>query len=48
VAGGRLEEAFHLLEEALPMHAEVRAAAATNPEFAPLKANPRFRAMLKE
>jgi hypothetical protein len=48
VAVGRLEEAFHLLAEALPMHAEVRAAAAANPELAPLKANPRFRAMLKE
>lgn len=48
VAGGRLEDAFRLLEEALPMHAEVRAAAAANPELATLKGNPRFRAMLKE
>ncbi len=30
------------------MHAEIRAAAAANPELAPLKENPRFRAMLQE
>ncbi len=47
VAEGRLEEALSLLGEALPMRADLRTAAAGEPDLASLKNEPRFRAMLK-
>ncbi len=46
VAEGRLHEALSLLDEALPMRADIHASAADDPDLAALKDEPRFRAML--
>jgi tetratricopeptide (TPR) repeat protein len=44
----RHDEALRLLEEALPMRADIRAGAEANPDLAPLKNDPRFQALLKK
>jgi hypothetical protein len=46
VGQGRRDEALRLLGEALPMRADLRAAAADDPDLAPLKNDPRFHALL--
>ena len=48
VAGGRHDEAIALLEEALPMRPDIRAAASEDADLAPLRSDPRFQAMLGE
>ena len=47
-AQGRADEALRLLEEALPMRADIRGAAQEDPDLAPLKDDPRFQAMLAD
>jgi tetratricopeptide (TPR) repeat protein len=42
----RHDEALRLLEEALPMRADLRARAATDAELAPLRTDPRFQRLL--
>src|SRR5436189_55507 len=45
---GRADEALRLLEEALPMRADIRGAAQEDPDLAPLKDDPRFQAILAD
>ena len=47
VGQGRLDEALRLLEEALPMRADIRAAAQKDKDLAPLRDDPRFEAMVR-
>jgi hypothetical protein len=42
----RHDEALRLLEEALPMRADIRAGAAGDPDLAPLRSDPRFRRII--
>jgi hypothetical protein len=42
----RLDEALHLLEEAMPMRDDLRATAAKDRDLEPLRDDPRFQAML--
>jgi hypothetical protein len=46
VAQGRQDEALELLAEAFPMRDDLRLGAAADPDLAPLKTNPRFRALV--
>lgn len=46
LAGSRSDEALKLLEEALPMRSDLPAAAAANPDLAPLKSDARFQALI--
>jgi tetratricopeptide (TPR) repeat protein len=46
VAQGRKDEALELLAEAFPMRDDLRLGAAADPDLAPLKTNPRFRALI--
>jgi hypothetical protein len=46
VAQGRQDEALELLAEAFPMRAELRSAAGSDPELAPLRADQRFRSLI--
>jgi hypothetical protein len=46
VAQGREDEALELLAEAFPMRDDLRLGAAADPDLAPLKRNPRFRALV--
>jgi tetratricopeptide (TPR) repeat protein len=41
------DEALRLLEEALPMRADIKAGAAADPDLEPLRIDPRFQALLK-
>ena len=43
----RLDEALSLLEEALPMRPDLRAAAADDPDLAPVRDSPRFRSLIE-
>jgi tetratricopeptide (TPR) repeat protein len=43
----RLDEALSLLEEALPMRPDLRAAAADDPDLAPVRDSPRFRFLIE-
>jgi tetratricopeptide (TPR) repeat protein len=45
-AQGRADDALALLEEALPMRPDLKAAAATEPDLAPLRDSPRFQALV--
>jgi len=47
VAQRRHDEALRLLEEALPMRADLRAGAATDEDLAPLWTDPRFQRLLR-
>jgi len=47
VAQGRHDEALRLLEEALPMRDDMRATAAKDRDLEPLRAEPRFQALLQ-
>jgi tetratricopeptide (TPR) repeat protein len=47
VAQDRLDEALSLLEEALPMRPDLRAAAADDPDLAPVRDSPRFRSVIE-
>jgi hypothetical protein len=47
LAQGRVEEALALLEEGLPMRQDLRAIAAGDPDLAPLRDSPRFRAAIE-
>ena len=47
VGQGQREEALRLLEEALPMRADIRVTAAADPDLAPLRSDPRFQRLLK-
>jgi tetratricopeptide (TPR) repeat protein len=47
-AQGRLDDALLLLEEALPMRPDSRLVAATDTDFAPLRDNARFKALVRE
>jgi len=47
VAQGRNEDALALLEEALPMRTDLKAAAATDPDLAPLSESERFRSLVE-
>jgi hypothetical protein len=46
VSQRRHDEALRLLEEALPMRADIRAGAAGDPDLAPLRSDPRFRRII--
>ena len=48
VAQGRTDDALALLEEALPMRPDARLVAATDRDFAPLRENARFKAVITE
>jgi hypothetical protein len=48
VGQGRVDEALRLLEEALPMRADIRAAAQEDPDLVPLRDDPRFEAMVRD
>lgn len=48
VVEGRRAEALRLVAEAVPMRADLRAAAANDPELALLKDDPRFRAIVTD
>jgi len=43
----RHDEALRLLDEALPMRADLRAGAAADPDLAPLRTDPRFQRLLR-
>jgi hypothetical protein len=45
-AQGRADDALALLEEGLPMRPDLKAAAATEPDLAPLRDSPRFQALV--
>lgn len=47
VAQGRNDDALALLEEALPMRTDLKAAAATDPDLAPLSESERFRSLVE-
>ena len=47
-AQGHLDEALLLLEEAMPMRPDARLLAASDDDFAPLRENARFRALVRE
>jgi hypothetical protein len=47
VAQDRVEEALSLLEEGLPMRPDMKAVAARDPDLAPLRDSPRFRAVVE-
>jgi hypothetical protein len=48
VAEGRTDDALALLQEALPMRPDARLVAATDADFAPLRDNARFKALVRE
>ncbi len=48
VSQGQFDEALLLLEEALPMRADIRANAQEDPDLAALKDDPRFQALLRD
>jgi hypothetical protein len=48
VAQGRIDDALLLFEEALPMRPDARLVAATDTDFAPLRDNARFKALVTE
>lgn len=47
-AQGRIDEALGLLEEALPMRQDLKQTAAADPDLAPLRELPRFRALMED
>lgn len=47
-AQGRIDEALGVLEEALPMRQDLKSGAATDPDLAPLRELPRFRALIED
>jgi hypothetical protein len=47
-AEGRLDDALLLLEESMPMRPDTRRVAATDADFAPLRDNARFKALVSE
>jgi hypothetical protein len=47
ISQDRVEEALALLEEALPMRPDIKATAADDPDLAPLRDSPRFRAAIE-
>jgi hypothetical protein len=48
VAEGRTDDALALLQEALPMRPDARLVAATDADFAPLRDDARFKALVRE
>jgi tetratricopeptide (TPR) repeat protein len=48
VAQGRTDDALALLEEAIPMRPDARLVAATDKDFAPLRDDTRFKALVRE
>jgi len=48
VRQGRLDDALLLLEESMPMRPDTRLVAATDADFAPLRDNARFKALVNE
>ena len=46
-AQGRLPEAIDLIAESLPMRPDMKEAAASDPDLAPLRDDPRFQALIK-
>jgi hypothetical protein len=47
VGDGQMDDAVRLLGEGLPMRSDLRAGVANDPEFAPLKGDSRFQALIK-